>query len=217
VDYFFNNLSYVSECIALLIGTILFLIHKSKKLAILLALLILVVAAETIGKFNPIPILSGSSKLILGNAILWIEITLFFLIYYLLIQNERRKKLVLFMAIAHSLFCLINHFTLQPFDLGYASHSFVFGSIGLQICIILYFFESINKNPTELFRDFWIWISIGLFVFLSSEIPIMSILNYLSSKPNMISTIKPILILKYFFSSIYYLMYLIGFLCMKTK
>ena len=69
---------------------------------------------------------------------------------------------------------------------------------------LIYFIEQLEGDGYRtVFKNFWVWYAAALFIFLATEIPIMSLLNHLlQTKANVASAI-PIMKLNIIISSFY--------------
>lgn len=153
------------------------------------------------------------------NIEMLVEVALYLLLYTFLVKKKEYRLFLTSYLIFFLVFSWIVATKIQPIHAEYPTYSFVFGSFGILIGILLFFYEKLNEtNAENIFRNFWFWISAGLFVFFAAEIPIMSLLNYLLQQEyDVIEQVTPVLNAKRVISLIYYLMYLVGILCMKMR
>jgi len=219
VDYFLNTSSYLAEILALLISIYLAFKHRSWLFSLLMGLMVAVVLTESLGKYGHMLNLAVHERFIISNISMWIEGLFFYLIFIGLIQNMKARKVLIVLCVFHTLLFISGHFWWQPIHQEFSTYAFIIGAFGVLVAILLYFYERLKLQSTEsIFTNFWTWFAMGLFIFLAGEIPIMSTINYLSNHPEIVVKVKPILMLKYSLSTIYYIMFLVGLLCMtKTS
>ena len=125
-------------------------------------------------KLNPV------ESLILSNVSMLIELTFYFTILHFLIQNVKRKTYLKVFFLIYLVYAIVNALFIQPLDNGYSNYSFVLGSVFILICILFYFIEQLEGDGYRtVFKNFWVWYAAALFIFLATEIPIMSLLNHL--------------------------------------
>ncbi len=153
------------------------------------------------------------------NIEMLIEVALYLLLYIFLLEKKKYKLFLTGYLLIFLVFSWIVATKIQPIHTEFPTYSFVFGSFGILIGILLFFYEKLNEtNAENIFRNFWFWISTGLFIFFAAEIPLMSLLNYLlQQEDDIIEQVTPVLNAKKVISLIYYLMYLVGILCMKMR
>ena len=156
---------------------------------------------------------------LLVKAEMLIEVGLYLLLYIALLRNRARRFFLAFYLILYLIFSFIVLTLLQPiYELKYPIYSFVFGSFGALVGILLFFYEKLKSDDAEnIFTNFWFWISTGLFIFLATEIPILSITNYLFGKEDaIIYRAQVALDIKQIISLFYYFTFIIGVLCSRT-
>ena len=152
------------------------------------------------------------------NVSLLIELSMYYIIYYTLIRRKVFKKIVLACFASFVLISILNWIFIQTIYDEYSNYSFAYGAFVLLGIIVLFFYEQLQDgNHKNIFKNFWFWLSAGLFVFLSTEIPIMSILNLLLSGESSAQQAIPIVMLKIIVSSSYYLTLIIAFFICRRK
>lgn len=148
-----------------------------------------------------------------------IEIALYIALYIALLRRRSFRLFLAFYFILYVIFSFLVVTKIQPIDdLKYPIYSFVFGSFGVLIAILLFFYEKLKADNAEnIFANFWFWISAGLFIFLATEIPVLSITNCLfGTDDDMISRAQIAIDVKQIISLFYYFTFLIGALCSRT-
>ena len=148
-----------------------------------------------------------------------IEIAFYIVLYITLLRRRSFRLFLAFYFILYVIFSFLVLSKIQPIDgLKYPIYSFVFGSFGVLIAVLLFFYEKLKTDDAEnIFTNFWFWISAGLFIFLATEIPVLSITNCLFGKDDAIVSRAQIAIdVKQIISLFYYFTFLIGALCSRT-
>ena len=147
------------------------------------------------------------------------EVALYLVLYISLLQRKAFRLFLSFYLILFLIFSFIVLSIMQPiYTLKYPIYSFVFGSFGVLIGILLFFYEKLKAdNAGSIFTNFWFWISAGLFVFLATEVPVLSITNYLLGKDaEVIRRAEVVFDVKRIISLCYYFTFQIGFLCSRN-
>jgi hypothetical protein len=216
LNYFLNTLSYSSELIAWLTTFLYLQCNKTKPAVISFILLTCICVVEGMGKFTEL--FNCPNLVPIKGANMIIQITLLLSIYFYLLKNKSDKKIIICFLFLYLVATVVDYFTIVNIQSNYPSKSYTLGSVLIIISILLYFKQLITLNKIHnIKRNYWAWVSFGLLMSCACEIPIMLLMNYLIV--NKISTfnILPIFYLKFFISSIYYITYLIGFICSKKK
>lgn len=205
---------HIAELIAFL--CVLFMYYKERTASFLLLCILVsfVIIAEN---YKKIMILDSAFHLTILNTIACLEFIFYFLIYQSILKNNKFKKTALGLLLLFTSVFIINSIFYQPLNSSFQSHSYLTGSLGIFICIFLYLYETINllKPSDNIFNIFWIWISIGLFIFLATETPVM--IFYQFSIENKIS-MKDFngYLIKHLVTTLYYSLFLIATVCQRT-
>ncbi len=215
-------LVYVDFCllsmlIALAVSGIALYKEQSANYILLFVMLLYLVTFDIFFTFFP-SVINPFGRIKANNLSMHIELVFYLLILYAILQTKKYKALVISTLVAFVLFSIVNALVLQPLDAAYSNFSFVFGSLGVLLSILFYFKEQLQGDGfRRVFHNFWFWFAAALFVFLATEIPIMSILNYLLHTHQNAAAALPIMKLKLIVSSLYYLSVSIAFIVCQTK
>lgn len=200
--------------------SIFFYINKKTFAHLLLMILLIILVLIHLPYYIPIPVTIKKGFDIFYDLFAPMMVGIYILIYRNLITSCTVKRIITFLF---SVVCILTFLNLCVSDSSYlftSSHVIFLTSAFTIVCIFLFLYQLFQNTQTKnLFRNFWLWISLGLFVFLAGETPVMSALDYYqqnlaetSSSFNILFYVKLIL------GSLYYSTFIITlFLCNPKK
>lgn len=175
--------------------------------------------------FHSLELFPSTQKWFMKNVIvlvrgeLLVEASLYLLLYIFLLTQKSFRRFLIFYLVISLVFAWFSLSTIQPINHWYPTYPYVLMLFGVLIGILMFYYEKLNSQGVEnIFRNFWFWISAGLFISLSSEIPVMSMINVVIDRNDDVfrNQTIPVLDAKKAISLFYYLTYPIGILC-RTK
>lgn len=208
--------------LALLVSIYFYIKNKTKAHLILMLLLIFLVGHNSIQHFYA----SHMSELVRQKWMAAIalfalfEIAGYSLIFAVLIKSKARKKVAYSLLTISMLVLIADIFGGGGYDLGHSTLSYVIITFNTIICIFIFQYELfLTPLSKKIFTNFWFWISTSLFIFLASEIPLMSSIKYIRQNITDDSTLFFILVsIKLILGSLYYLTYLVTpYICKFKK
>ncbi len=152
------------------------------------------------------------NKFTIVSVTMIVEVGGYLLLYGFLIRNRRYRIFIFIYFLLFLVFSALASISVQKLGEEYPTYSFIFGSLGVLISIMIFFYEKLKeKFSYRVFKNFWFLISVGLFIFLAIEIPFMSALNYLVQAEGQIpQSVMIVFYAKLGISLFYYLTYLLG-------
>lgn len=152
------------------------------------------------------------NKFVIVSVGMLLEVGCYLLLYASLLRGRRYRLFTFLYFLSFVVFSVVASVNVQQLNTGYPTYSFIFGSFGVLICIMIFFYEKLQeKFSYRVFKNFWFLISVGLFIFLTIEIPFMSLLNYYMRMELELPTgVMAVYYAKLGISLLYYLTYLIG-------
>lgn len=204
-----DDISYLTELAAFLCVAYFHWKHRTRRSSLLLVLLAVVVLVESLNKFHRFA--DPALNLLLLNGVIVVEFVCYAIFYRWSIGTRSHRRVIEVGVLLYGALVCLNSAFLQPATSTIQTYSYILGALLVLICILLYFHEVIvtSTSSIPLHRRYYMWISVGLFLFLSAEIPVMMILNYMIGHG--ISTSEwPIFQVKLLVSIVYYSTYLIG-------
>ena len=160
----------------------------------------------------------GIKPIILTNISMHIEMLFYFLIFHNLLQRAKHRLWLRIFLLLFILAAIGNALFIQPLHVGYSNFSFVVGSSFILLAILFFLKEQIlGDGYKRMFRNFWVWYAIALFLFLGTEIPFMSMLNHLAITQADVSAATPIIKTKIIVSSFYYLSFSIAYIVCRNR
>lgn len=115
------------------------------------------------------------------NTLIILELFYYFSLFYFLLKSKRDRKIIMIVSTFFAIFTIIDISYLENPKSLYLSYSYLLGAVTTFILIMRYFYVLlVNLKPNEQFyRKYWFWISCGLLIFLSADIPSVLYYNYL--------------------------------------
>ena len=210
------SLSYITEVVAFLCICRFAYRQRTRRSLLLVCLLFLVVLGESMIKYQVVP--HGAGSLALINGLVLTEWLCYVLFYRWSISTVKHRRLITIGFGAFALFAVFNSAMVQPFLGAIQTYTYIAGALLVLGCILLFFHEVLVVQAVlvPLHRRYYLWISAGLFLFLSADIPVMMILNYLVDH-GVTRTDWPVMQVKLAASSVYYSTYAIGLLWARTE
>ncbi len=200
------------ELLAIFTGIIFINKYKDSFLIYFLLILIYTFLNEQLGTLYKAYI--DGNNLILYNIYNLINFSFLFLLYYKSIQSEKFKKWTKYFFIFYLLSFIINVIFFENFYTEYSSISYIIAASLLLITIMLYFIEILNSEEIlHLKKNLLFWISSGLLVYFVAAIPIRVLINNYISE----TELYILFFVKNILAIMMYLLFTIGFICMKKK
>lgn len=153
------------------------------------------------------------SNIVLYNAAMIFEITLFLLVYYRSMPETWVRKIIFYMIIFFLFFAIMDALLLQEYTT-FFSYTYTVGCVLLMFASLYYLFIIVikyeNINPL---KNFLFWFSIGVLFCYLGNLPYLSVLNkIISVKNNNLSNISKVV------NTLLYLLITIGSICqINTK
>lgn len=209
------------ETMLMLIGLVVSAIaFIEKREAIRLSLFILLLYLSFINSVRVFQLIhfSPSQNFILTNVTMFIEILFYLLIFYFSLRGRTQKKIIKWFFVVFIFSTIMNNVFIQPIDTNYSNYSFILGSVFVLFSILFFFREQLSGDGYRtIFKNYWFWYAAALFVFLASEIPIISIVNYQLQSKCDISVAIYIFNMKIFTGYLYYLSFSVAYLLCRNK
>lgn len=212
---------FYAEVLAAITGLVFFYKYKNTKLKYFLFYLLLVVFVEFFGGYitkNKILVFVDENGFVynmwLYNCYRFIVFTLFFYIYYSIIDNKVYKKSIKIFAIIYCSIYVLNWIFLQNFIKESSELPKITGSLFLIITIIFYFLELLRSEKVLIYHKMLsFWISIGLLIFYSGNIPFaLKWNNYM-----LIKGVHKLFLIVYVLAILMYLIFTFGFIWSKKE
>ena len=194
--------------------TVLFFIKKdrSKVTLLLLIFMSVVVCTETMGACRKI-FNQYFQVFLIQKLEIFFEITIYLIIYYLLISQRLIKRIMIGYIIGFGLISVISCIYWQPIITEIPTKAIALGGILVLVSILLYFYDSFRNKPDfNFFKDYMFYFSIGLFIFFANEIPAMTMMNYYFKTKNYSSGFYFTYGMKSIGCILYYLLFSFGML-----
>lgn len=212
----FTIIEYTLIIIALLVSVLI-----AKREGFQIKNVILIITLLVVASVNSIHVFSFCNtewivqhKFVIVNVEMLVEVGCYLLLYAFLIHDRRYRVFVFLYFLSFVVFSVFASIKIQELNKIYPTYSFIFGSFGVLVSIMIFFYEKLQERFNyRVFKNFWFLISVGLFIFLVIEIPFMSSLNYYFHAEVEVSTgVLTVFYTKMGISLFYYLTYLVGIL-----
>lgn len=158
-----------------------------------------------------------TTNIVLYNAGMIFEVTIFLAIFYKSIPLIRIKKVIVYMIILFEAYAIINALLFQSVVTFY-SYTYFLGSFFLMLTTLYYLFFIVIKFETvNPLKDFLFWFSIGVLFCYLGNLPYLSVVNNVISIDDRsvnysLATISKVV------NTLLYLLIIIGSLCqVNTK
>lgn len=187
------------ELIAFIVGVFYFKKFSDSYLKYFLFLLGAVVIVEfSIWILQSYAAILPAYNYFIYNVVTSIQYIYYFSLYYKIMTDAAYKKLIKWFMILFLVSLVINFVFLQKLSVDGVFHSYTFslGAILLIASIGLFFAETLKTDRVLYFKRYLMfWISIGLFTFYTSIVPLILIINFLPKEvpPDIIVAIMFIL------------------------
>jgi hypothetical protein len=219
-----KNSKYI-ELLAALVGTIFYYKYKHTYLKYFLFLLWYIFLSEFFVGYirdNKIDFFLHYSKtgIIYTHWVYNILDTISFLVYYYIYyksmsSNEKYKNWIKKFAIAYIVISILNWSFIQNFFEELQSYLFIIGAIFLIIAILFYFIELLKSEKILVFhKNLLFWISIGLLLYYTGNIPFAAELNGYALIPG---GIHKLFLIVNILAIIMYLLFTFGFIWSKKE
>lgn len=209
-----GQLSYATEVTALLCMAFFHWRNRTRRSFLLLVLLMGVVAVETVNHFQLLP----RHGLALLNGVVVFEFGCYALFYRWSIRTAWHRNVLLAGLVAFLTLAVLNSLLGQSFTGTIQTHTYIGGALLAIVGVLFYFHEVllVRAPAMPLYKHYYLWVSMGLFLFLAADVPVMMILNYMIE--HQISLAEwPVLSVKLIASSMYYLTYALGLAWTRTE
>jgi len=138
-----------------------------------------------------------------------------FRLFYEFAKHSYSKKIILFFVGSYIITLIIELFVLKvDYQLKTQSIPFMVGGLGILICVLLYFYQTLNSEKLiQVHRDLMFWICSAYFIYYLSYMPFKIKQNYFAELDDYRYLFK-ILIIATFIKSV---LLIIGFIWSKEK
>ena len=204
---------YWTEILALLSMLYFHRKHGSARTMILVIILSSVVLVETIMQFE----LSRAWHLALINLAIATQMSLYMFFYISLMRIGGFSKFMVFYLLFYIVFWMVDSIFFHPMTENLQSYVYILGALGVLIFILGYVHQDLLKSQrvSPPHHRYLLWISGALFFYLATEIPIMTMIQYMVENELGISAV-PIFEFKFVVTLIYYITYPIALIWAKT-
>lgn len=206
-----HNISYYTEMLAFLVTILFFLRVKSKVSVLLLALMVIIMLTESMGRYKSF-FKPYVNIFLFQNIEMLYEMATYLFIYYFSVKSPVHKKCIGIMIACFIISAVFFSIYLQPLNAAFPTKSIAVGGIFILCSILIYLYEGLRKQGGLFYKDYLFYISIGLFIFYANEIPVMTLFNYYFERHAAASKVAFIFYLKLIGSIIYYTLYSFGIL-----
>lgn len=170
--------------------------------------LLLILIVELTGEFTG---KKGINNLILYNLFSVIEFAFFIYFFSRVVPNEKIRRVIAKAGYLLPLVCLVNIFFIQGTNV-FNTYTFMAGCVSMIILSIIYYYQSFNHaTGVNRLREPSFWINTGIIFFFVCAISSTGALNSIAVLPAVVrKNIRQIL---FAVNAIFYLTFLIAFLC----
>ncbi|MFD1255762.1 hypothetical protein ACFQ3S_03055 [Mucilaginibacter terrae] len=165
------SLFHYAEMLAFMASIICYKSIIKKPYWVLLPYMLMIVAAEIIGKQLADKQLY-KDNVHLFNITTVIEFVVFFFLFYKNVNGSYRKEITKFAIPVYMVAAVINQLFIQGFD-KFHTNTMLLGTVLIIIFVFFYFYEAFSKmEPVNLLKEPMFWIATGLFLFYLGDFTI---------------------------------------------
>jgi hypothetical protein len=186
----------------------------SARSMILLIIMSLVVILETLTR----QLICCDYQNLLNNLLVGLQMSFYMLFYLSLMKVGQRGKMMIMYARFYVLFWLVDSVFFHSIYGQEQLLVYVIGAGGVLLFILAYIHQDLMRSDRAdiIFQRYFLWISGGLFIYLATEMPIRTVISYLNMNDLDVSA-DPIIVVKDIVSILYYSLYSIALLWVKTE
>lgn len=208
------ELVYWIECLALLSLVYFQVKQGSARSMILVYVVSFAVLIETILTLKIFP----GYEIFLINLVIGVEMFLYMFFYLTLMKVSVNGRIMMFYMGFFLLIWLVDSIFFHSIFSEIQSYVYIAGAAGVLVFILAYMHQDLLKSERAdpISKRYFLWISGALFIYLATEIPIMTIFAYMVKNSITISAM-PIFKVKFAITMFYYLTFPIALLWVTTE